>query len=153
MKTENRIWTKWSDKRTPEDGNIYRFRVATKVLGMDMVVEWSEEQRSCGMGYGEPRYWPLTPCHWDGYRRYMINNNIEWSFLQEGDSKDSKDVIFHGLNLIPCPFTGKQPKVRWFGRYCSSPPFILEWIGVQSHIIDFTRRDANELQKLWNQRA
>ena len=147
----DRIWTKWSDKRTPNDDKTYRFRVYANILGTNMSVEWSEKQRSCGMGYADPQYWPMMPCHWDGYRRYITHASLEWS---ESIVGDSEDVVFHGLNLLSCPFTGKQPIIKWSGRYIGAAPYELEWIGIKSYLVDSLGwRDVKQMCDTWNKRV
>jgi hypothetical protein len=147
MTTKNRTWEKWKVERTPDDNRVYRFRTYANVLGTDMWVEWSEQQCLCGMGFYASQYWPIGPCYWDGYRRYMTSD-IEWSESIDGDSKE---VIFHGLNLLPCPFTGKPPKVLHFTRRA---PYQLEWIGIESHMVKSTCwGNVKEMCEAWNMRS
>lgn len=155
MENENRTWTKWLDKRTPTDDKMYRFRAYANILGTDMWVEWSEKQQLCGMGYSDSEYWPPTmPCTWDGYRRYITNKTLEWSELIDTDSKDSDDVAYHGLNLLPCPFTGKKPKVVCLHRYFGAAPYELDWIGIESYLVNSIGwKDVKKMEDAWNKRA
>lgn len=150
----NRTWTKWLEKRTPNDDKTYRFRAFANILGTDMFVEWSEKQRFCGMGYAEGEYWPSNPSTWDGYRRYITNKSLEWSELTESDSTDEEDVIYHGLNLLPCPFTGKKPKVVFLPRYFGAAPYELDWIGIESYLVkSLGWKNCEEMCKVWNKRT
>lgn len=101
---QERGWTRWSERRPPNARGSYRYRAAFDLLGVPVTAEWNEEMHLCGMGYGDSEWWPLSPCRWDGYRRYITIDNLEWSLCADDDPPG---VVWHGLNLLPCPFTGK----------------------------------------------
>jgi hypothetical protein len=148
---QEREWTLWSDQRTPNAEGTYRFRATFPFLGVTVTVEWEEEQRLCGMGYGDSEWWPLRPCYWDGYRRYITNNTLEWSPVH---AYDSPGIVWHGLDLLPCPFTGQPPKVEAQGRYIGAPLWHSEAVWISSPMVRQQRwTDAKAMQAAWNTRA
>lgn len=145
-----RVWTKWSDQRPPNKPGEYRFRVVDiEVLGMTVTPEWTEKLSLCGMGYADSEWWPVSPCHWDGYRRYMTAD-IEWSEVREGDPEG---VTWNGVELLPCPFTGKMPTIGYCGRYIGAPPYRPDWLHIKSHLVDKTGFSSfKALISAWNTR-
>jgi len=103
------------------------------------------------MGYSESEWWPLRPCHWDGYRRYITNPTLEWSPLQ---AYDPDGVVWHGLDLLPCPFTGKNPTIETYGQYIGAPLWRSEAVGIWSPAVPKRRwTNAKAMVDAWNTRA
>lgn len=146
-------WQKWYLRRPPNECGSYRFRVSPReILGKVMAPEWTAKMFLCGMGYDESEWWPDFS-HWDGYRR-SVDASLEWRELS--DIEDPKDdaLIFNGLDLLPCPFTGKPPKIVQLSQWIGAPPYQLEWIGVRSAFVNSLGwRDANALAAAWNTRS
>jgi hypothetical protein len=144
-------WTRWADQRTPNASGSYRFRATFPFLGLTVTAEWTEEQHLCGMGYGDGEWWPPRPCYWDGYRRYITNDTLEWRPLQ---AYDPEGVIWYGIDLLPCPFTGKAPKLEPSGQYIGAPLWRSEAVWISSPAIPKRRwTDAKAMQAAWNTRA
>lgn len=141
-------WKRWADERPPSGPGVYRWRATVEVLGKTLTPEWTEKMERVGMGYGDPEYWPLSPCHWDGYRRYMTAD-VEWRELRDDDPEG---VVWHGFNLLPCPFSGKPPKIEYSARYIGAPPYRPESLVIRSFMVHKWFRDANSLEKEWNTR-
>ena len=147
----DRVWIKWSDKRPPNEPGIFRYRVKAEILGMILEPEWSEKMTLCGMGLANSEWWPLSSCTWDGYRRYITHAGLEWSPQEEGDSET---VVWHGLDLLPCPFTGKQPHVKAEGRYIGAPLWHSEALWLSSEGVPSRRFvNAKKMLEIWNTRA
>lgn len=148
---QQREWTLWSDQRCPNAQGSYRFRASFTLLGVPVTAEWTEELRLCGMGYGESEWWPLRPCYWDGYRRYITNSTLEWSPVQ---AYDPEHVVWHGLDLLPCPFSGKPPTIELSGQYIGAPLWRSEAVWISSPGVPKRRwTDAAAMQRHWNTRA
>lgn len=146
-----RLWTRWSDSRPPNAPGKYRYRVKANILGLDLTPEWTETMSLCGMGYGENEWWPLTLCHWDGYRRQITAPNLEWSEQQE---TDTDAIIWGGLDLLPCPFTGAAPTVKAQGRYIGAPLWHSEALWISSPSVPQRRfTDAKSMVAAWNRRS
>ena len=148
---QEREWTLWRDQRCPNERGSYRFRAKFQLLGLPVTAEWTEELRLCGMGYGESEWWPLRPCYWDGYKRYITNKTLEWSPLQ---AYDPERIVWEGLDLLPCPFTGKSPTIETQGEYIGAPLWRSEAIWLSSPAVPKRRwTDAKAMQAAWNARA
>ncbi len=147
----DRVWTKWADERPPNEAGTFRYRVRAEILGMIVTPEWSEKMELCGMGYGEREWWPLTSCYWDGYRRFITHAGLEWSLPRDDDAPD---VTWHGLELLPCPFTGKPPRVKAQGRYIGAPTWHSEALWISSQVVPQIRfTSAKRMVEVWNTRA
>jgi hypothetical protein len=147
----DRVWTKWSDERPPNEPGEYRYRIRAKICGMVMQPEWTEKMHYCGMGYGDAEYWPLTPCHWNGYSRYITHEGLEWSPVQDSDPAG---VVWGGLDLLPCPFTGAAPTVSAQGQLIGAPLWRSEALWIGSPGVPKRRfTDANAMLAAWNTRA
>lgn len=145
-----RKWTLWSDQRPPNECGTFRYRVRANILGIVVMPEWSERMSLCGMGYADSEWWPLTPCHWDGYQRYITHKGLEWS---EPRDDDPKGVIWGGINLLPCPFTGAQPTIVAYGRYIGAPIWHSEALSISSPAVPSRRwTDAKAMCAAWNRR-
>ena len=146
-----RSWTLWNDRRPPNESGSYRYRAAFPFLGLSVVADWTEKMHLCGMGYGDSEWWPLQPCHWDGYRRYITNPTLAWSPLQEDDPEQ---IMWHGLDLLPCPFTGKPPLLEPSGQYIGAPLWRSEAVWISSPAVPKRRwTNAAAMQAAWNTRA
>ena len=145
----NDSFKKWYDERPKNEYGVYRFKTGYKnILGMQLMPEWTEEMHCCGMGHGNPEWWPLFS-YWDGWNR-TVPDDLEWRELEENESKKDKNLIYHGLNLLNCPFTGKQPKIDYHGR----SPYYVDWLSIKSHLVDsYGWRDAKEMENVWNKRS
>lgn len=145
-----RQWTKWSDGRPPNAPGRYRYRASFVLLGLPVAAEWAEDMHLCGMGYAESEWWPLRPCHWDGRRRTITNSTLEWSQVQ---ADDPPSVVWHGFDLLPCPFTGEPPRVEAQGRYIGAPLWHSETVSIQSAFVRTTYwHDATAMVRAWNRR-
>lgn len=144
-------WKKFYDERPPNERGQYRFRVSERVmLGLSMRPEWTADMHYCGMGYSESEWWPQGS-HWDGYRR-TVDPTLEWRVLTVEDS--TTEVIWHGLDLLPSPFTGLYPDVRYGTRYIGAPLYHAEWIGIESWMVSSSGyRSAETMRNNWNRRA
>ena len=148
---QKREWTLWSDQRCPNARGSYRFRATFPFLGLTVTAEWTEELHLCGMGYAESEWWPLKPCYWDGYQRYITNKTLEWSPVQ---AYDTDEIVWHGLDLMPCPFTGKPPKLEACSQYIGAPLWRSEAVYISSPGVPKRRwTNAKTMQEAWNTRA
>ena len=167
-------WTKWSE-RQPE--NLVKGRVLlwkTKKVNSDLIFIMSGplSYRHNGVTSTDHIMPPMT--RWDGWQ-HLIPSDLEWSedvpeWIEREATWERKDkwgcvhkgVTDHklvqlvevvGIDLLPCPFSGKQP--RWESRD--------GWIGAMPHQQhEFTVRGAvsrgfvscpKRAAELWNTRA
>lgn len=153
--SENREteWTKCSNKRPPNHAGKFRFRITADILGIVMAPEWTADMQSCGMGYGDNEWWPEGLHHWNGARRYFTAD-FEWRELTSSEADaDEKNIVWNGLDLADCPFTGRQPVVDYYGRWIGAPPNKAEWLSIKSHMVDSIGwRDAVRMRTAWNAR-
>jgi hypothetical protein len=148
---QEREWALWNVQRCPNERGSYRFRASFDFLGLPVTAEWTEELRLCGMGYGDSEWWPLNACRWDGYNRYITNPSLEWSPLH---AYDSAGTVWHGIDLLPCPFTGKAPTLEPCGRYICAPLWHSEAVYISSPGVPKRRwTNARLMQAHWNTRA
>lgn len=144
-------WILWSVARPIDTKALYRWRICTAViLGLPMRPEWSEKLHKCGMGYAESEWWPLFS-NWNGFQR-SVHPKLEWRLAAENEPEGN--VFWGGLDLLPCPFTGKQPVVDYKGRFIGSPPYQPEWLCIKSHMVSSVGWiDAAKMRDAWNMRA
>jgi hypothetical protein len=103
------------------------------------------------MGYSDSEYWPLRPCHWDGFRRYMTHKGLEWSPLQ---AYDPEGIVWTDLDLLPCLFSGKTPTLKPSGSYIGAPLCRSEAVWISSPGVPERRwTNAKAMQDAWNTRA
>ncbi|MFG1399925.1 hypothetical protein [Roseixanthobacter pseudopolyaromaticivorans] len=142
-------WMRWYDQRPTDHKAQYRWRVSPrKILGLTMQPEWTCRLRCVGMGYGDNEWWP-DGSDWDGYRR-SIDHSLEWRLAKDCETEPT----FHGLELLPNPFTGLAPKVVTLGRWIGSPVWEAQWIGIESYLVkSLGWTDAAKMRDAWNRRA
>jgi hypothetical protein len=151
VELQQREWTKWSDHRPPNARGAFRYRATFDLLGVTVTPEWTEEMTLCGMGYSDSEWWPLSACRWDGYRRYITIDNLEWSAVS---AYDPDGIVWNGLDLDPCPFTGAAPTIRAQGRYFGAPLWHTEALWLSSPFVPQRRwANAKAMQDAWNTRA
>lgn len=149
-KAQEREWTLWAEQRPPNAHGSYRYRATFPFLGLVVTAEWTEEMHLCGMGYGDHEWWPLRSCYWDGYRRYITIKGLEWSPLT---AYDTDEIVWHGLDLLPCPFTGRPPKLEPSGQFIGAPLWRSEAVWLSSPAIPKRRwTDAKAMLASWNTR-
>ncbi len=146
-------WKLWSpDDRPPEHLQRTPLRwlvVNVQCLGRRMAVEWTDKQSLCGMGYGDSEWWPPGST-WNGYTRRLLAD-YWWHELPDGDDAQMR-CIFHGLDLLPCPFTGNRPVMQPSTRYIGAPPFLVERVTLSSWIAKVSESSADVLEQHWNRR-
>lgn len=141
-------WTRWADDRPSDHTAAYRWRVSARpILGLTLRPEWTEKLHCCGMGYAENEWWPPFS-HWNGYRR-TVDPSLEWRVA----APDDMDLVYGGLDLLPSPFTGRPPKVVTSRRWIGAPPYLVEWIGIESYMVkSLGWTDAGKMRDAWNSR-
>ena len=116
--------------------------------------EWIDRLQFCGVGRGN-EWWPPYS-DWDGWSR-SVHKKMQWQATDYKELMPPSGVqreIWHGFDLLPCPFTGRQPKVTWTPRYIGGPIYNPESLSVTSQVVSLKYyRDAKLLQELWNTRA
>ena len=146
-------WTLWRvDCRPPSrlGGDPIRWLAQdVPCLGRRMDVEWTDKQSYCGMGYGPHEWWP-PGSHWNGSSRRLYAR-YWWKELPEGDSGEMR-CVYHGLYLLPCPFTGNLPAMSPSTRYIGAPPFLVDNVTLSSWIAKVSASRADHLEELWNRR-
>jgi len=143
-------WKLWSDEKPTDFSTLYRWRVPMRlILGLNLQPEWTDKLSLVGMGVGDNEWWPPFS-HWDGYTR-SVPKGTEWRLAAEDEPKG--DIFWRGLMMQPCPFTGRKPTVYYHGSYATAPPYLPEWLGIRSYMVDNTGwRDAKKMQDAWNVR-
>lgn len=148
---QEREWTKWSDQRPPNERGSFRYRATFDLLGVTVSPEWTEEMHYCGMGYGDSEWWPVRLCHWDGYQRRITIANLEWSPVL---AYDPSGIVWNGLDLLPCPFTGKAPTIEASGRYIGAPLWHSEAVWISSPFVPKRRwTSLKAMRDAWNTRS
>ena len=149
-------WINCLDQRPADPSILYRFRLAepTNILGLMLQPEWIDRLQFCGVGRGN-EWWPPYS-DWDGWSR-SVHKKMQWQATGYKELMPPSGVqreIWHGFDLLPCPFTGRQPKVTWTPRYIGGPIYNPESLSVTSQVVSLKYyRDAKLLQELWNTRA
>lgn len=140
-------WTRWNDHRPTDHKAQYRWRVSPReILGLTMQPEWTVKLKCVGMGYSN-EWWPDCS-RWDGYRR-TVDSSLEWRMAKDYEIEPT----FHGLELLPNPFTGLAPRVVTLGRYIGSPIWELQWIGIESYLVrSLGWTNAAKMRDAWNRR-
>jgi len=153
-------WTKYEDVKPPE--GRYWFRVDPSYYNRwgGRQVEFASLMRERGAG-GQRVISPDFD-HWDGYRVH-VPRGIEWAPITDQEILDYKhphslDKEFFkvpDLDLKPCPFCGRAPKVDWHGRYITAPIWHVEMFSIRCCIakIEFWRGDFDKLVERWNTRS
>src|ERR1700744_6428697 len=101
------------------------------------------------MGYSENEWWPIFS-NWDGYRR-SVDKTLEWRLALPEETKDN--TIWHGLKFLPCPFTGKQPTIK-YGGYVGAAPYQGNQIWLECGIVKiYGGQSAQRLEDIWNTRV
>lgn len=142
-------WTLWSEQRPTDTAAAYRWRIPARViLGLEMRPEWTDKLSHVGMGYSDREWWPGCS-HWDGCRR-TVSAGLEWRPAADGET----DILWGGLDLLPCPFTGQKPRVEFSGRWSGAPPYQPEYLSLTSWMVQSNGwRDARKMRDAWNRRA
>lgn len=142
------MWTLWSERRPVDTETRYRWRIAPKLIcGMMLRPEWTEKLRLHGMGHYESEWWPTS--RWDGYQR-TVPESLQWRPAQD----EEVDIMWGGLDLLPCPHTGKPAKVGYRGNWIGAPPYEVMYLTLHHQFgesIGWT--DAVRMQAAWNLRA
>ena len=142
-------WKLWAKERPPDGEKKYRWRIPEQmVLGMNLRPEWVAKLESVGMGYSDNEWWPLFS-HWDGYRR-TIPKGTEWRDLEEGEDEA---IIWNGLDLLPCPFSGKPPHIDYHGQWIGAPPYRAEYLILSFRFGTSRWTNVETMQNAWNTRA
>lgn len=140
-------WTLWSVTRPTDLKLSYRWRIPTcDILGLSLRPEWTDQLHSRS-GLGDIEYWPGC-AHWTGWR-HEIPPGLEWRVA----GPDEKAIFWGGLDLLPCPFTGRQPVVSYFGRWITAPAYHAEKLHLQCYLIDGFWSDAAKMREMWNTRV
>ncbi len=141
-------WQRWSEGKPVNPKLTYRWRVPERlILGLRMRPEWSEKMHFCGMGHAANEWWPPFS-HWNGYIR-SIPDGTEWREAKDGED----EILWEGLDLLPCPFTGKPPRVEFKGRWIGAPCYQAESLSIHAWMVSsYGWTDAVRLQKTWNTR-
>lgn len=143
-------WLKCKQVAPPNEKGFVRVRITKEILGLEMTPEWTTEMGFCGMGYKDSEWWPSGIHRWDGYRRYFIGD-YEW---RPAIDADQDGVIWHGLELLPCPFTGLAPKIDYLGKWIGAPPDQAKWLSIKSHLVkSLGWESATKMRDAWNMRA
>lgn len=143
-------WKRWYDERPTDHKIKYRWRLGKprNICGKDLTPEWTAPLELCGMGWGPNEWWPEYS-NWDGYKR-TVPRDLEWRPMAEGESEET---IYHGFNLLPCPFTGLQPKVQLYDSWVGAGPWIGRKMSIKSYMVDSVGwYSANDMEKAWNRR-
>lgn len=155
-------WINCRDRRPTDPSILYRFRLAqpTNILGLMLQPEWIDRLHYCGVGHGN-EWWPPYS-DWNGWSR-SVHKDLQWQPTDYTIELDCKKLvlplgvqreIWHGFDLLPCPFTGRQPKVTWTPRYICGPIYEPKSLSITSGLVSLQYyEDAKLLQELWNTRV
>jgi hypothetical protein len=100
------------------------------------------------MGYSDNEWWPPFSS-WDGYRR-KVDPTLEWRHAGDAET----ETQWNGLDLLPCPWTGRAPRVVAHTQWIGAPPYILQWIGLEAKFVkSLGWTDAANMASAWNTRA
>ncbi len=140
-------WTLWASQRPTDTTLPYRWRIhRSMILGLALRPEWTEKMTLRGT-LRENEYWPDC-AHWTGWRN-VVEDSLEWRVAQP----DETHIHWGGLDLLPCPFTGKQPTITYKGRWIGAPAYHAEALYIKSWLVDSRWEDAAKMRDAWNRRA
>jgi len=151
MSNQNELlptWTLWKDQRPTDHTISYRWRIKPRlILGMMLQPEWTDCLHLVGMGHDAAEYWPNCSS-WDGYKR-TVPDDLEWSMSVRTD-----ETIYHGLDLLPSPFTGLPPMIGANVKWVGAPLWQVESFSLQSFLVSSHGwKNAKKMQDAWNTRA
>ena len=143
-------WKLWTKERPKDFSKLYRFRVSWQnVLGLELRPEWTDRLIPDPSYDRKPPYYPST----FNYRASLCKRtDIEWREAIPDEPEGHGGVFWNGLDLLPCPFTGKIPVVEYSTRHWTAPPFEAEKIWLKTDYFKITANDARELRDIWNTR-
>lgn len=156
---EPTVWTRWYSQRPPdpEDGKprpLYWWRVGEcKILDLVLSPEWTGKLSFCGMGYSPGEWWP-PHSHWDGYNR-TVPKNTEWALASLDPTPEqlrASTVVWRGLELEPCPWSGKPPAVEYGGRWIGAAPYQCESLSLRTRWGTTRWTSAERMRNAWNSR-
>lgn len=142
-------WTAWAERRPMDPKALYRWRIPPRMIcGVMLQPEWSSKLVLCGMGYDDAEYWP-EGSSWNGYVR-SVAKGLEWRLAEPEET----EIVWHGLDLLPDPWTGKPPRIGTNLRWIAAPVYEVESFSIGHYFgTSYGWTDLNKLMQAWNQRV
>lgn len=144
-------WEFWSDSKPTNIALLYRFRIPRReILSLEMQPEWTSslKQLPWDKSLLIPEFIPI----WQKKKEFgEIPQGLEWRVATESEPEYS--VSWHGLDLLPCPFTGEEPLVSYSGSRILCPPYEATIISIQTTMVaQISWTNAKQLRDAWNTR-
>ena len=144
-------WKLWTEERPKDTSKLYRFRASWQnILGLELRPEWTDEiVLNPRWGADLDDFYPHSFLNRKSLRK---RRDIEWREALPNEIEGHKGVFWNGLDLLPCPFTGKMPVVEYSTRHWTAQPFESERMWIETDYFKITANDARELRDIWNTR-